>query len=102
MPTSPSTIGGGIDQCRRRLPTFTTSCHQLHLMPGGEFEADRLALADLLTLGDALHGVAGGLDAGLEMIEIVLVFNPECEAVEADAGVVANGQRSGDHAHPST
>jgi hypothetical protein len=51
-------------------------------------EPDRLALADLLALGDALDADAVGLDLALQIVEVVLELDLERHPVEPHARVV--------------
>ena len=61
-------------------------------MAGRRLEADRLALADLFALADALDRDAVLFDPVLEIVEVVFELDLEREPVEADAWVVPDGQ----------
>lgn len=85
-------VAGDGRRVGERQPTadLVDISHELHLLSRGQLEANRLALTDLLTIGDTFDGMAGGLDPGFEVREVVGVLDLEGEPIEPDPRVVAD------------
>lgn len=83
---------------RRRVEKRQFAAHlvhvsdEFHLLTRGKLEPNRFSLANFFAVGHPLHRVAGCFDSSLEVIEVIGVLDLECEAIQPDAGVVADGQ----------